>query len=73
MSKKAKGILKFVLTLGIVLSAAAAIFAIISRMHRKLDAAPEVIEDEDDCAVCNGSCADCSICDSEAEEDAEEV
>ena len=72
MSKKAKGILKFVLTLGIVLSAAAAIFAIISRMHRKLDAAPEVIDDEEG-SVCNGSCADCSMCDSEAEEDAEEV
>ena len=68
MSKKAKGILKFLLTVGIVLSAAAAVFAILTRMQRKLEASAEPADDADDGAVCNGSCADCSICDDEADD-----
>jgi hypothetical protein len=42
-------------------------------MHRKLEAAdPCDCEDEDD-AVCNGSCEGCTICDTEADEEAEDI
>ena len=73
MSKKTKGILKFLLTLGIVLSAAAAVFAIITRMQRKLAAEAEVSDEEIDDEVCSGSCAECGMCDTEDEVEAEEI
>ncbi len=68
MSSKAKKVLKFILTIGIVLSAVAAVFAIIVKMQKKLCA---VDEEENDGEVCNGSCSDCGICASA--EDAEEA
>ena len=60
MCKKSKGIIKFIIACGVVVSAVCAVFAVLYRMHSKLKAA-----DENECAegeVCNGECEGCNIC-----------
>ena len=70
MSKKAKGIIKFLVACGIVVSAAFAVVAILSRMRAKLRD-PEVIDDDAaDDDLCDGSCETCGMCDGgDAEEE----
>ena len=70
MSKKSKGILKFIIACGVVISAVAAVFAVLYRMHNKLKAVDESENDTDD-GVCDGSCEGCTLCEDPAEEDAE--
>ena len=71
---KKSSILKFILTVGIVISAVLAVVAVIARMQRKLR---EVDGGDDDGEnTCGGNCSDCSLCDEddgESDDDTEEV
>lgn len=62
MSKKAKGVIKFFVACGVVISAVAAVFAVLYRMRAKLKnneaADDEIIED----GCCTGECDSCDMC-----------
>ena len=75
MCKKSKGIIKFFIACGIVISAVAAVFAVLYRMQSKLKAAETEEQDDEDEGLCNGSCSECGLCgdDEETEDEAEEV
>jgi hypothetical protein len=69
---KLKKILKVFLTLGIIISAVLGVAAIISRMQKKLQEVDDEECDGDEDAnegECGGSCAECGLCDTEAEDD----
>ncbi len=66
--KKLSKILKIFLTLGIIVTAALAVATIISRMQKKLQEV-DVEENGTDEAECGGSCAECGMCDTNAEPD----
>ncbi len=68
MSDKAKKIIKFAVTIGIVLSAVGAVFAIVIKMQKKLAA---VGEEENTDSGCSGSCSECGMCDSDGDIEAE--
>lgn len=68
MSDKAKKVMKFVLTVGIVLFAVAAVFAIVVKMQKKLAA---VGEEKAVDGGCTGSCSECGMCDSDEEAEEE--
>ncbi len=72
MTDKAKKIFKFILTIGIVLSAVAAVFAVAIRTQKKLAAVTK--DEDDDTSECGGSCAECGMCecDDDEEEETEE-
>ena len=70
MSKKGKGILKFIIACGIVISAVCAVFAVLYRMQSKLKAV-EADEEEND-AGCDGNCSGCSICSDVVDEEVDE-
>ena len=72
MSKKAKGIIKFFVACGIVVSAVAAVFTILYRMRAKLKDADETVDDADE-GCCDGSCESCDMCGEDAAEESEEV
>ena len=82
MSNKAKGIIKFIIACGIVVSAAIAVYSILYRMRAKLRD-PEDSDEEldEDGELCNGSCESCGMCgdtetedtEGEADEDAAEA
>lgn len=68
--KKISKIFKIFLTLGIIVSAALAVAAIFSRMQKKLQEVDgEECDGDEDEGECGGSCAECGLCDTEAEED----
>lgn len=73
MSNKAKGIIKFIIACGIVVSAAMAVYAILYRMRAKLRDPEDSDEelDEEDGELCNGSCESCGMCGDTDEEEAE--
>ncbi|MBR2473418.1 MAG: hypothetical protein IKB51_00110 [Clostridia bacterium] len=66
MSKKSKGILKFIIACGVVISAVCAVFAVLYRMHSKLKAVDEG-EQEDD-GACDGECEGCTLCGDDVEQ-----
>lgn len=67
MSKKAKGIIKFFVACGVVVSAVLAVVAILYRMRAKLNQADVVEGDEE--GLCDGSCEGCTMCGDVADED----
>jgi hypothetical protein len=74
MGNKAKGIIKFIIACGIVVSAAIAVYSILYRMRAKLRD-PEDSDEEldEDGELCNGSCESCGMCgDTDIEDDAED-
>jgi hypothetical protein len=68
MSKKGKGILKFLLACGVVISAVCAVFAVIYRMRTKLKAVDESEADVEEDSSCDGNCAGCTICGDDSDE-----
>ena len=70
MSKKTKNVIKFFVACGIIVSAVAAVFAVLYRMRAKLNAAEEC-ENEADEGCCDGICENCDICDDAVALDAE--
>ncbi len=71
MCKKTKGLIKFLLILGAIATAAVAVAAFVSKMQKKLCCKCDETEPESDCDCCKGECDECDFCDGEDEADSE--
>lgn len=72
MSKKAKGVIKFFIACGVVISAVAAVFAVLYRMCTKLRSTEAADDEMSEDGCCTGECDSCDMCGGNESEELDE-